>query len=160
MAVLLEAISVVIRRQAVVDRFPGGWTAFVDAAPNGTLCADDHLVRLGFMAPPEVEDFVTGLEPHGIQFVADGSLKDIAVIDQQRGPLVACDWLEFGRITLPTGPTHIIGACRLVGDEGTSLSVPPDWTYEGSPTEMFGLDPQANPDATSATAQTDSRQRP
>lgn len=142
MAVLLEAISVVIRRSVIDARYPGGWNAFVEAAPNATLCADDHIVRIGFMEPAHVEDFVIALEPHDIVFVADDAARDMAVIDQQHGPLVKCDWLEFGRIKLPTGDDHIVGAGRLAGDTADVLSTPADWTYEGSPTQMFGLEPE------------------
>ena len=141
MAVLLEAISVVIRRSAIDERFPGGWDQFVAETPNDTLCADDHLVRLGFMQPLEVQDFILALEPHGIVTLVDEAARDMAVIDQQHGPLVKVDWLEFGRIKLPTGDDHIVGVCRLMGDTANMLSTPQGWTYAGSPTELFGLEP-------------------
>lgn len=142
MAVLLEAISVVIRRSVITDRFPGGWNEFVLLVPNATLCADDHVARVGFMQPSEVEDFVVALEPHDILFVADGVARDMVVVDQQHGPLVKCDWLEFGRIKLPSGDDHLVGACRLAGDVANMLSTPEGWQYEGSPTQTFGLAPE------------------
>ena len=58
MAVLVEAISVVVRRDAIGARYPGGWRGFLSIVPNSTLCADDDLVRVGFMAPPDVEAFI------------------------------------------------------------------------------------------------------
>jgi len=141
-AVLLEAISVVVRRSVIDERFPGGWNEFVLFVPNATLCADDYLARVGFMQPSEVEDFVVALETHNIVFVSDGAARDMVVIDQQHGPLVKCDWLEFGRIKLPSGDDHLVGACRLSGDQANMLSTPEGWTYEGSPTRAFGLDPE------------------
>lgn len=139
---LLEAISVVIRRTSIDARYPDGWNAFVQAVPNATLCADDHLARVGFMQATEVEDFVAALEPLGIVFLADGVTQDLVIIDQQHGPLAKCDWLEFGRIKVPTGDDHLVGVCRLAGDTTNMLSTPEAWRYEGSPTQTFGLDPQ------------------
>lgn len=45
MAVLVEAISVIVRRDAIRGKYPGGWQGFVAAVPNGTLCYDDDLAR-------------------------------------------------------------------------------------------------------------------
>jgi len=34
MAVLVEAISVIVRREAIAAKLPGGWSHFVDEVPN------------------------------------------------------------------------------------------------------------------------------
>ena len=51
MAVLVEGISAIVR----ADRLEGfeTWEAFKEIVPNGTLCADGELVRVGFMSPDE-----------------------------------------------------------------------------------------------------------
>ena len=98
MAVLLEAISVVVRRDVIDSRFPGGWNEFVLFVPNATLCADDHLARVGFMQPSEVEDFVVALEAHGILFVSDGAARDMVVIDQQA---LVCSPTRCARLDTP-----------------------------------------------------------
>ena len=54
MAVLCEAISVVVRRDAIDKYFKGGWIKFVDDVPNSTMCTDGELVRVGFMTPNSV----------------------------------------------------------------------------------------------------------
>ena len=43
MAVLVEAISVIVRRNAIESKYRCGWKAFVDDVPNSTLCADDEI---------------------------------------------------------------------------------------------------------------------
>jgi hypothetical protein len=43
MAVLIEAISVVVRLGAIFERFPKAWESFKAAVPNGTLCSDNEL---------------------------------------------------------------------------------------------------------------------
>ena len=55
MAVLIEAISVVVRADELLKKFPGGWDAFKSIVPNQTLCADNEIVRVGFMSPQDVE---------------------------------------------------------------------------------------------------------
>ena len=57
MAVLVEGISVIIRRRVIEEKFPGGWDAFVEDVPNETLCADDELARVGFMSPDDVKAY-------------------------------------------------------------------------------------------------------
>jgi hypothetical protein len=57
MAVLIEAISVFVRVDAIRERYSGGWEAFREAVPNQTLCCDDELARIGFMNPADVERY-------------------------------------------------------------------------------------------------------
>jgi hypothetical protein len=49
MAVLIEGLSVVVRCASIEAKHPGGHTAFACEVPNGTLCADGELARVGFM---------------------------------------------------------------------------------------------------------------
>ena len=74
MAVLVEAISVIVRRDAIDRRFSGGWREFLNAVPNNTFCADEDLARVGFMTPQDVEAFVRRLDCGGLTFVRKGSL--------------------------------------------------------------------------------------
>jgi hypothetical protein len=46
MSVLIEAISVVMRADELLKKFPGGWDAFKGIVPNQTLCADNEIVRV------------------------------------------------------------------------------------------------------------------
>jgi len=54
MAVFVEAISVIVRRPAIDERFKGGWPAFLQAIPNQAGCLDKHIVCVGFMSPEGV----------------------------------------------------------------------------------------------------------
>ena len=96
MAVLIEAISVVVKRSSVDEKFNGGWQAFADDVPNDTLCADDEIVRVGFMSPADVESYVQHLESLGLTYVRDNMAQDMVVVDQQRGLAISCDWAETG----------------------------------------------------------------
>jgi len=65
MAVLCEAISVVIRRDSIDAFYKGGWAAFQNDVPNKAMCTDEELVRVGFMSPDAVGAYIEKLEANG-----------------------------------------------------------------------------------------------
>lgn len=130
MAVLIEAISVVVRLADIQAKYAGGWERFVADAPKDTLCADSHVARVGFLAPEESAAFVAGLEQHGLVAVRNGQAADVAVVDQATGPEYPVDWLEFGTIPFADGTVTV---ARAVGDTENALMTPEGWTYESSP---------------------------
>lgn len=125
MAVLVEALSVIVRRDSIERYIVGGWEKFLDFVPNQTMCTDGDLVRVGFMSPRDVEDFVIHLEGAGLQFhygneklQAERGLRvsgDIIVVDQMKGPTTECDWVEFGSFSI----------------EGEDIKIPTCWLFEG-----------------------------
>jgi hypothetical protein len=139
MAVLVEGISAIIRVQAVHERFPGGWNAFILKLPNRTLCSDNKLARVGFMTPDDCKEFVDYLEGVGIVFQRNGHAQDIVIVDQMRGFSVPCDWAEFGQIELQPGQT--VSAVQMKGADERQLFYPEDWKYEGSLSHHFGFVP-------------------
>jgi hypothetical protein len=151
MAVLVEGISAVVRREAIDAKFAGGWQRFRADVPNATLCADHQLARVGFMAPLDVKAYVDHLERHGLSFMLEGRCQDIAIVDQIRGPTMPVDWLEYAQI--PFGQTGgKVGACwffdgprvaagiHLPGG-GLELATPEGWRYEESLSAKFTFVP-------------------
>lgn len=132
MAVLIEAISVLVKAKAIIVRYPGGWEQFRADVPNQTLCADGELTRVGFMAPADVQNYISFLESRGLVFQADGKCMDIAVADQQRGFTVPCEWADFGWIFIDPAQTQRVSACRLKGSTQRIVSYPDGWEYENS----------------------------
>jgi len=143
MAVLVEGISVVVRRDAIVRAFGPEWATFVAAVPNQTLCADPEIARVGFMHPDDVKAYVERLGAHGMVHLRDGAAMDLVVIDQLRGLLSPCDWLEFGRTGL-TGANDVIGVARLKGTSVAKIALPIGWTYPGSLSARFTFVPNAS----------------
>ena len=149
MAVLIEGISVVVRRDAIGAKLQGGWQAFSDLVPNGTLCTDGQLARVGFMSPDEVEEFIQSLERLGLRFLDGGTAQDISVVDMLTGPAQDTSWLEF----LCKSKERKISSCWLFEgprDKGAGtylpslnmeVAVPYGWTYEGSLTEQHKFIP-------------------
>lgn len=140
MAVLVEGISVVIQAEAIDQNFPGGWEAFKEIVPNRTLCADGEVARIGFMTPVDVQTFTARLEENGLTFRTEGRAEHIVVIDQMRGPMITCDWIEFGRVDWKGDGTPV-AACRLVGTKVREIVTPPGWVYEDSLSASFGFKP-------------------
>lgn len=127
MAVLVEALSVVIKAKRLAESYPGGWEAFAGDAPNETLCSDGAVVRLGFMKRADVEACIRGLTLHGLVHLRDGRAEDIVVVDQHRGPIDRCDWIQFGKMQDPRGD---ISVCRLVGTTEDTFVAPAAWSHD------------------------------
>ncbi|MBT8079524.1 MAG: hypothetical protein KJO31_13175 [Gammaproteobacteria bacterium] len=141
MAVLVEAISVIVKGTAIEDRFPGGFEAFRDDVPNATLCADGDIARVGFMTPDDVGEYIEYLESAGLQFLVDGEAVDFVVADQQRGFTTACNWAEVGRTSIDGDAQHIITACQAVDTKTEELICPLGWQYEGSLSQTYTFVP-------------------
>lgn len=141
MAVLVESISVVIRADALLTKFPGGWEGFKRIVPNQTLCADNELVRVGFMTPTDVEPFINKLQKAGLVFLNNGEAVEIVVADQMRGFTSKCNWAEFGRVNMDRKDRQEVAACRLVGSRVMQVVTPPGWQFEGSLSQKFGFVP-------------------
>src|SRR5215218_3294177 len=104
MAVLVEGISVILRRDAIARRYRGGWPAFVADKSNSTLCADSEIARVGFMHPDDVRAFLGQMEILGFVFLDQtGTAVDMVVVDQREGPTTPCTWIEFFRQNIPGG---------------------------------------------------------
>ena len=136
MAVLIEATCVVVRVEAIKDRYPGGWVAFRDSAPNRSLVCDNEIASIGFMAHQDVDAFIRHLQSLGLHFDEGGQTLDIAIVDQWHGITTPADWLEFGRMG---GEAMRVSACRLAGSREENFFTPDGWTYEGSASQTMRL---------------------
>lgn len=140
MAVLVEGISVIIPIEHLQKSYPGGLSAFEKNAPNKTLCSDGEIVRIGFMAPPDVQAFVLSLERYGLRYLDGQRAVDIAVVDQQRGPMSDCEWLKFMKYPVQDQTTTAhVSACRLKDGKAEGFAVPRGWAYENSLSKSFGF---------------------
>jgi hypothetical protein len=147
MAVLVEAISVVVRIDAIRDKFDGGWPAFLADCPNQTLCADSMLVRVGFMSPVDSDAYVRSLEEQGLCYQDNQSnAVDLVVIDQLRGPAAYCEWVESGIIPYKGDHKRKVALARLKGDASTVFIAPDNWVYEQSLSCSYSFVPSEHKD--------------
>jgi tetratricopeptide (TPR) repeat protein len=135
MSVLIEGISVVVREATVAQKYKGGLGQYARDCPNNTLCVDEHLARVGFLAPDDVQHYVQTLEKHNFVFATDDEFADIAIVDQIHGLTKKCRWLQFFRH--PDGYSF----CWQTGTEPGKLSVPVGWRLENSLSKQFQFVP-------------------
>jgi hypothetical protein len=138
MAVLCEAFSVIIRCDVAVQVL-GSLEGLTNLTTNKTLCCDDEVARVGFRSSDDVRSFISHLEGLGFRRDTDGKAADFVVVDQQKGCMTACDWLEVGRVGVGGGEVTL---ARLTGSEkGKILFVPEGWKFEGSLSQMHDFVP-------------------
>lgn len=121
MAVLCEAISVVVDVRALAQRFPGGLEGYARSAPNRTFCCDGSVARVGFMNPRDAATWVDRIAAAGLTIGTPDS--DVAVVDQIAGITSPCDWLE----------SATDGSIRIAwraGEEPSQTFVPEGWSRE------------------------------
>ena len=132
MPVIVEGISVVVRADAIASKLQGGMEEFLSFVPNQTYCADNELARVGFMTPMDTEAFVRRLTEAGLAHLQDRASVDIVVVDQLKGPLSQCSWVEYGRIALDSEGTQKVAVCRLRGSGSNRIVMPFGWTFAKS----------------------------
>ena len=121
MSVLIEAMTVVVRVDAIELGLEGGLRTFEGSAPNSTFRCDGDLAAVGFMTPTDVEVFVRSLEREGLRHIRNGAAIDMAVVDQIHGPTAPCTWLDY--LTDDQGNK----TARLRGAPAKPLAVPANW---------------------------------
>lgn len=127
MSVLVEALTVVIRRERLTAIHPRAVDQFFENAPNKTARADNHLVAVGFMNPADVRLYVRTLEQEaGFRYLEDGECIDIAVVSQIGGLTAPCKWLAVG--TDGRGVVH----AWLKGTEPGPIAAFNGWAFDGS----------------------------
>ena len=136
MAVLIEAISVIVKYSKITSDFPGGMDGFMNSLPGGHNCTDGEIIRVGFMHPDDVKKYVQFLESLGLVFEKDDKAIDICVIDSYYGPWIDCDWLDAGEFFPKNYPNKRLLFARLVGsklkkvEKLNDIVVPEVWTID------------------------------
>jgi len=130
MPIHLEFINVIVRRDAVDAKFPGGWEAFLKKfGASEASWHDDYLFREGAMNEMDAERLVEmfakeGLTPYRTLPSGEVEWVDLCVMSML-GFNGICDWLDM-RFPLKT---MNLRAIRFLGDESTDV-VRPDWYKE------------------------------
>ena len=131
MAVLIEAISVVIRLETLAEKYPGGVDQYAEDCHNGTFCMDKDIARVGFMSPEDVDAFIDNLELLGLTCVTNGEYEEIAVLAQFRGLILPCEWLECLDVKIFEGDQKLM-VCQIKGSAFSGVALPGGWNYETS----------------------------
>jgi hypothetical protein len=138
MAVLAEAISVVIKVESLLSLATEDQIKFTQSIPNKTFCGDGELIRVGFMNPADVHSYVEQLKSLGLIFIKDDHAIDLVVVDQLKGPIHNCSWIDFGVIDLNDSGNKI-KSCKLKGSTISQVSCPSGWSFENSLSSKSGF---------------------
>lgn len=131
MAVLTEALSMIVRESTLGESYPGGSEAFIAAmsageCPARSVCSDGELVSASFHSAEDATAIAGRLEALGLVVVSDNVYVDIAFVDPRRGLCMHCEWLEW-RLDAE-GYSY----AWLAGTDCGELAAPPDWTQAKS----------------------------
>lgn len=128
MSVLIEAVSVVIKRDSIRTKFSGGWSSFQSIVfSQYSTCADSNLATVSFLAASDAFSYVRFLEE--MDFIY---LQDFAIADQTQGLKDTCDWCYITDFKLYNNPAMAVTGCKAEGGKERKLYVPPGWKFEGS----------------------------
>ena len=131
MAVLIEAVCAVVRRDAIHDRIAGGWTAFVAAVPGGAFCYDDEVASVGFMAVADAETFLLHLQSLGLRVAPAEDDVDACLVEQLGRNITPAPWLGTTRIALDEIGGEV-SVAFLKGTHERRVVMPGGWKFEGS----------------------------
>jgi len=115
MTILIEAISIVVRCDALERLGPDGQDHFYSSIPNQTYCSDGRLARVGFMEEKDALDFVAVMESLGLVRLEADAPADFMIALQGVTDSVPCKWLERFKVEC-RGNTLDVAA--FVDDEG------------------------------------------
>ena len=143
MSVLVEAVTLVVRRPSLDLAYPGGAEAFLQATrrltnPPRFACAiDPNLVNVSFEHPDYLAAAVELLTSSGLTEVEEAvGAVDFVCVDQSDGPDIPCSWLEWERFT--DGVT----VAWMAGKEPGALAAPKGWTPAEPATPPAGETPK------------------
>ncbi len=134
MSVLIEDISIVLRIEAIIEKYAGGWEAFLDACPNETICHDHELVRIGFTVPDDASTFCDELERRGITTPRTGSTEDMALVEPCRGASQQANWLVLSMARIDEN-TEVLCASHIEC-ESSKLMLPREWSHARTAAEQ------------------------
>ena len=131
MAVLIEAVCAVVRRDAIQERIPEGWAAFSAAVPTVAFSYDDELASVGFMVVADAEAFLSHLKALGLRVNLESGDGDVCLVEQLGRVGAPAAWLSTTRIhTEELGGEVTIAF--LKGTRERRIVTPSEWKFQGS----------------------------
>ncbi|HZP87800.1 MAG TPA: hypothetical protein VFB54_13375 [Burkholderiales bacterium] len=122
MSILVEAISVVVENVVLRRRYAGGVDGFARDCSNRSFCTDGRISRASFLSWRDTHVFLNVLRAGGLTWEQAAPARDVAVVDQNVGPLQPCLWLEFRQDV-----DRDISLCWHAAARQGRLHVPMEW---------------------------------
>lgn len=102
MAVALEFINLIVRKDAIEARYRGGWEKFKqdhEMHIGSTSWYDDYLFRAGAMSPSDLEPWIDDYLAAGLRLWREDGGEPAEWIDacvtDIFGPTLPCEWLDY-----------------------------------------------------------------
>jgi len=145
MAVLVEMISVVIRKESIEQKISlNKYLNLMEYIVNHPSCMDDDLLCIHMNSPVMTSEFVDFSQQCNLNWG-----KDFIIVDQNDGPTTECDWIQFGRVgrnlfktfeddmgiaicSFYDGPKNFGSGFYLFDIDNFQVFFPREWKYEGS----------------------------
>ncbi len=137
MAVVTDALSVLVTVENLDEIYPGGLNGYIRDVPNSTFCSDGLLTRVGFMTPVDVQIFTERLMAAGLRFQAAED-SHVGIVDQITGATYYWEWFET---TVISGGIRL---ARVTGDDQEWIATPDSWTPEESLDLAQGFVPESD----------------
>ncbi len=126
MSVLVEAVSLIVPRILLEDRYPGGTDAYLHELNRPSSEAryaitDAHLVCASYFDAEAAGRGAVPLLDYGFVELDNETFHDFAIIDQESGPTRSCLWLMW------TQDPADFTLAWFAGAGAGELVVPPEW---------------------------------
>jgi hypothetical protein len=131
MAVLIEAVCAVVRRDTIDARVPGGWATFEAAVPTRAFCYDSEIASVGFMAVEDAEAFLTQLKSMGLRVSLESGDSDVCLVEQLGRSGAPAPWLGTTRLSTDEIGGEVAVAF-LKGSQDRRVVMPGGWKFQGS----------------------------
>ncbi len=96
MSIALEFFNVIIPKQVLEARYPGGVAQYKQDAPAFSFAEDEVLTRVAFMSSAEVSEYIDTLLAKGLVYDEDKErADDFSVLTNMWGPSWEVAWLEY-----------------------------------------------------------------
>jgi len=102
MPVALEFINILVRKDAIETKYPGGWSSFLKSNLHNPSIGwyDNFIYRTGTMSSTDTERLVKefekiGFVTHRVKQEGLAERSDLCVWDSIFGPSTECDWIDF-----------------------------------------------------------------
>lgn len=135
MAVLIEDVTLVVRRERLAQRWPGGVGGFACEHPEGAFADDGRLVAFTPCAPSALYGLCVALESCGLSLSGPQEV-EVAAVHQLDGAFAWCPWLELARREPAPGQPVLVA--REAGDARVGLAAPAGWSWERSRSRAAG----------------------
>ena len=137
MAVLIEMISVIIKRSSIENNLPSNqYLALMDYVLQNPSCMDEDILCIHMNSPMLTSSFVDFSKECHLNWG-----EDFIIVDQNDGVTTDCEWIQFTHIGADEpmavgvffdGPKSFGDGLYIKNKDNLKVVVPQGWKYEGS----------------------------